>query len=220
MGSLWAHTGAIACIGLNHDHYIRQVSLYHYCLLSILPTHCTEPDGGASPRKTPPRTVIPTKKSPTMRRRKALEDAERRRSMGTGLDDTLTTAAHDNNPPDLRGWVYRFLPSKRSWALEIHGPKDGGGRSHGEAICMYNVKFLSLFYFSVFPGLGARLVLAIGLGACLVLGAKCFWSVSGKAWVDACVAKRVLLECRMITNGMCAYKEKCDYLLEYGTLRW
>ncbi len=28
--------------------------------------------------------------------------------------------------------------SKRPWALEIHGPKNGGGRLHGEAICTYN----------------------------------------------------------------------------------
>ncbi len=34
--------------------------------------------------------------------------------------------------------LYRNLPSKRPWALEIHGPINGGKRSHGEAICMYN----------------------------------------------------------------------------------
>ncbi len=34
--------------------------------------------------------------------------------------------------------IYRNLPSKRPWALEIHGPKHGGGRLHREAICTYN----------------------------------------------------------------------------------
>ncbi len=33
---------------------------------------------------------------------------------------------------------YRNLPSKRHWALEIHGPKNGGECLHGEAICTYN----------------------------------------------------------------------------------
>ncbi len=35
-------------------------------------------------------------------------------------------------------YIYRNLPIKRPWALEIHGPKNGGGRLHGEAICTYN----------------------------------------------------------------------------------
>ncbi len=34
--------------------------------------------------------------------------------------------------------MYRNLPIKCPWALEIHGPKNGGGRLHGEAICTYN----------------------------------------------------------------------------------
>ncbi len=34
--------------------------------------------------------------------------------------------------------TYRNLPIKRPWALEIHGPKNGGGRLHGESICTYN----------------------------------------------------------------------------------
>ncbi len=38
-------------------------------------------------------------------------------------------------PPKM---MYRNLPIKRPWALEIHGPKNGGGRLHGEAICTYN----------------------------------------------------------------------------------
>ncbi len=33
---------------------------------------------------------------------------------------------------------YRDLPNKHPWALAIHGPKNGGGRLHGEAICTYN----------------------------------------------------------------------------------
>ncbi len=35
--------------------------------------------------------------------------------------------------------VYRILPSKCPWALEIHGPKNGGGRLHGEAFCTDNL---------------------------------------------------------------------------------
>ncbi len=33
--------------------------------------------------------------------------------------------------------TYRNLPIKRpyAWVLEIHGPKNGGGRLHGESIC-------------------------------------------------------------------------------------
>ncbi len=31
-----------------------------------------------------------------------------------------------------------LLPIKRTWALETHGPKNGVGRLHGEAICTYN----------------------------------------------------------------------------------
>ncbi len=34
--------------------------------------------------------------------------------------------------------MYRYLPSKRPWTLEIHGRKNGDGRLHGEAICTYN----------------------------------------------------------------------------------
>ncbi len=36
---------------------------------------------------------------------------------------------------------YHILSRKCPWALENHGPKLGGGRLHGEAICtyMYNV---------------------------------------------------------------------------------
>ncbi len=35
-------------------------------------------------------------------------------------------------------YAYCNLPIKRLWALEIHGPKNGGGRLHGEANCTYN----------------------------------------------------------------------------------
>ncbi len=37
--------------------------------------------------------------------------------------------------------MYRILPSKHPWVLEIHGPKNGSGHLHREAIhtYMYNV---------------------------------------------------------------------------------
>ncbi len=37
-------------------------------------------------------------------------------------------------------YMYRILSSKRPWALEIDGPKNGGGRLHRQAICMYNAR--------------------------------------------------------------------------------
>ncbi len=35
-------------------------------------------------------------------------------------------------------YMYRILLSKRPWALEIHRTKNGGGRLHRQAVCMYN----------------------------------------------------------------------------------
>ncbi len=35
-------------------------------------------------------------------------------------------------------YIYRILSSKCPWAFEIDGPKNGGGRLHRQAICMYN----------------------------------------------------------------------------------
>ncbi len=35
--------------------------------------------------------------------------------------------------------MYRILPSKCPWVLELYRPKNGGGRLHGETLHTYNV---------------------------------------------------------------------------------
>ncbi len=67
------------------------------------------------------------------------------------ISDIWNAHAHMYTQTHTKSYIYRILLSNHPWVLENNGPKNGCGRLHSQAICMYN----TYIYESSKRGVGA-----------------------------------------------------------------